>query len=63
MWELLPSNIMTCVPPFMQFTKRGLEQLQKNISNRLHDHFFPNIIFDMVFNSHHACLSLTQAQG
>jgi len=45
-----------CVPPFMQFVEKGLDQLRENIYNKLHDHFFFNIIFDMVFYLHFACL-------
>jgi hypothetical protein len=45
-----------CIPPFMQFVERGLDQFQENIYNILHDHFFFSIIFDMVFYLHCACL-------
>jgi membrane-anchored protein YejM (alkaline phosphatase superfamily) len=40
----------------MQFAKKGLDQIYKNISNRLHDRFFFNIIFDMPFDLYHAHL-------
>jgi hypothetical protein len=47
----------------MYFTKRGLNQLQENISNKLHDHSFFNIIFDMAFDSHHARLRSCASLG
>jgi hypothetical protein len=47
-WEFSPSNIVTCVFPFIQFANKGLDRFFKNISKKLHDHFFSNIIFNMV---------------
>jgi hypothetical protein len=46
----------TCLPSFKQLVKRGVIQLQKTISKRLHDHSFSNIIFNMSFDSHWTCL-------
>ncbi len=54
--ELFPPNMVACVPPFMQFAKKGLNWLQQSILNKLHDHSFSNIIFDMAFDLHHGHL-------
>ncbi len=43
-------------PPFKQFANKGINWLQDSISNKLHNHSFFNIIFDMVFDSHYAHL-------
>jgi hypothetical protein len=47
----LPLDVVACVPPFAQFVEKGVNQLQDSILDRLHDLFFSNIIFNMVFNS------------
>ncbi len=54
--KLLPPNVMTCVPPFMQIVERRLDRFQKNILNRLYNHSFFSIIFNMSFDSQCACL-------
>jgi hypothetical protein len=38
--ELLPSRVAMCVPFFEQLAERNLDHLNKNILERLHDHFF-----------------------
>ncbi len=54
--KLFPPNVMTCVPPFMQFVERGLDRLQKNILNRLYNHSLSFIISNMPFDLQCACL-------
>jgi hypothetical protein len=48
--------VVACVPLFGQFVKKGVDWFQKNISNKLHDHYFSNIISKMILNSHHVHL-------
>jgi len=55
-WQLLPPIATTCLPPFEQLIERGANQLQKTILERLHNHSFSSIIFNMSSNSHWACL-------
>jgi hypothetical protein len=54
--EFFSLDIVPWVPPFMHFIEKGLDQFLKNISNKLHDHSFFNIISDMASNLHCACL-------
>ncbi len=58
--EFFSLNIVTCIPLFMQFVERGLNCFQESISNKLHNHFFSSIIFNMVFYSHYALWDLLQ---
>jgi hypothetical protein len=44
--------VVVCISPFEKLAKRGENQLQENISKRLHDHFFSSIIFYFLSNSH-----------
>jgi len=55
-WERLPLGVVPCVPLFEQLAKRGIDCLKENISKRLHDHSFTNIISNLPSNSHWACL-------
>jgi len=55
-WELFPLDVMACIIPFMQFVKKGLDWLQENIFDKLHNYSFFNIISNIAFNSHYACL-------
>ncbi len=48
--------MVACVPLFGQFVKKGINWLQENISKKLHDHSFSNIISKMIFNFHHTHL-------
>jgi hypothetical protein len=43
--------------------KKGVDQFQEIISNRLHDHSFFCIIFDMAFDSHCTCLKSYMGLG
>ncbi len=54
--KLFPLDVVACVPLFGQFAKKGVDWFQENISNKLHDHSFSNIISKMISNSHHAHL-------
>jgi len=54
--EFFFMDITTCLSPFEQFAKRGVDQLQETILEILHDHSFFSIISDMYFDSHWACL-------
>jgi len=61
--DFFPSDVVACVLRFMQFAEQGSNQLQKNILDRLHDHFFSNIIFDMVTNFYHTLEVLCGPKG
>jgi hypothetical protein len=52
MKELLPLGVVTSVSPFKQLVERGVDQLQENISNRLHNHSFTNIHSNLPFDLH-----------
>jgi hypothetical protein len=54
--KLLPLDVVTCVPPFIQFIERGLYWFQKSILNRLYNHSFSSIISNMLFDLQCACL-------
>ncbi len=43
---------------FGQFVKKGIDWFQENISNKLHDHSFSDIISKMILNSHHAHIEI-----
>jgi hypothetical protein len=51
------------VPLFEQLAKKGAFHLQKIISEKLHDHFFINIVVNLPFNSHHVRLRLCVGLG
>jgi hypothetical protein len=55
--KLLPMVATLCIPPFEQLAKKGVHQLQENISKQLHDHSFSSILLYLSWDSHHACLS------
>jgi hypothetical protein len=46
----------------MYFVERGLNQFQKNILDRLDDHFLSNIISNMAFDLHYARLIVAWGQ-
>ncbi len=39
-------DVATCVTFFVYFVERRVNRFQNNISNKLHNHSFSNIIFD-----------------
>jgi hypothetical protein len=60
--RLLRLGVVTCVPPFEQLAEQGANCFQKNISKRLHDHFFNIIFFCLLFDTHQTCLKLCAGQ-
>lgn len=61
--RLFHSGVVTCVPPFEQLAEQGANCFQKNISKKLHDHFFNIIFFCLLFDSHRTCLKLCAGQN
>jgi hypothetical protein len=55
-WKLLPLRVIACVPLFEQLVKRSANCLQESISERLHDHSFINILFNLTSNLYWTCL-------
>jgi hypothetical protein len=47
-----------CLPLFEQLVYRGVDCFQENISKRLHNHSFINIISNLPSNLHWVCLRL-----
>jgi hypothetical protein len=53
---LLPLATQTSIPPFEQLSKKGVDYLQKNILENMHEHSFSNIVLELSSNYHHALL-------
>jgi hypothetical protein len=56
MRKLFPLGVIACVTLFEQLVKSGINHLQENILERLHDHCFVYILFYLLSNSHWTCL-------
>jgi hypothetical protein len=52
--DLLPLVAYACLPPFEQFIRQQMVQLQDSISERLHHHTLCNMLFNGTFKVHHA---------
>jgi hypothetical protein len=60
---VFPTKVTSCVPPFEQLVKRGVTFFQKNISERLQNHSFINILFNLPFDLHQRHLRLCVRLG
>ncbi len=55
--------VVVYITLFEQFIERGANQVEENISKRLHDHFFLKIISDLPFDLHQTCLRFLVKSG
>ncbi len=52
--DLLPPLTHVCLPPFEKFIRQQMVQLQDCISKHLHHHIIFNMLFDGIYEAHHA---------
>jgi hypothetical protein len=52
--DFLPPLARACIPPFKQFIRRQMVQLQDFILERLQHHTLSSMFFDGTFEAHHA---------
>ncbi len=50
--DLLPPSTCACLPPFEQFIKQQMVELQDSILERLHHHTLSNMFFDKTSKAH-----------